>query len=147
MLLLDCPNGFHPIQNKCFKMMSNQKWETSQDDCTRSRGVLLSSIDAHDILIAKKLMEIYGVTKIFLGYHKDPNEIFWVHNWNPKINSYVNFEDRHSNLFTKRYIVLAELIDDNLQYSTMNGYSEQKANAICEYSKTKQYRFLITVIY
>ena len=67
--------------------MASASWSTQYKNCWMSRGVLLSLHNAPtNELIAKKLLESYGVTSIFLGMQRNYQGDSWRSDW------YLNYE-------------------------------------------------------
>ena len=69
---LDCPNGFKPINNRCFRHLStDEPFENHLKNCDKMLGRLLSveTMDANDpnFLVAKKIMTDDSKDTIFLG--------------------------------------------------------------------------------
>ena len=70
--IADCPNGFVPINNRCFRHLStDDTFENHLKNCDKMLGRLLSveTMEANDpdFLVAKKIMDDNSKTTIFLG--------------------------------------------------------------------------------
>ena len=70
-LIIDCPNGFMPINNRCFRHLStDDTFENHLKNCDKMLGRLLSveTMEANDpdYLVATKIMDANSKTTIFL---------------------------------------------------------------------------------
>ena len=72
MFILDCPNGFKLINNRCFRHLStDEPFENHLKNCDKMLGRLLSvetmAENDPNFLVAKKIMTDNSKTTIFLG--------------------------------------------------------------------------------
>ncbi len=69
---LDCPNGFMPINNHCFKWLTDDTISNHHIECDALRGKLLDTSPDNniDILVAKTLMDTFSADSIFAGISK-----------------------------------------------------------------------------
>ena len=68
--LSDCPNGFVPINNKCFKWMTESTFVNQIKNCELVNGKMLSTtFESNDaaVILSLKLMSEHSASKIYLG--------------------------------------------------------------------------------
>lgn len=133
LILLDCPNTFYPIGNKCYKMMEANQWTEQHTNCLRSGGMLLAySSNLEQSLVAVKLMLLHGVDTIFLGAQKHSNEGQWKEDEYDKTDMEWNvFSETHTMIDHK--ILMGKLVGG--QFKLIFGHSRTSASAICQYRK------------
>ena len=73
ILLSDCPNGFVPVNNKCFKWMTESTFVNHIKNCELVNGKMLSttfeSNESNDlaVMLSLKMMNEHSASKIYLG--------------------------------------------------------------------------------
>ena len=70
IIVLDCPNGFKPYNNKCYRWLTQNSFSEHVKNCDLFSGKLLSATfeaTDPDILVAKKMMNSQSQDKIYLG--------------------------------------------------------------------------------
>ena len=69
MKVLDCPNGFVYLNNRCFKVLDDNTYDKHLAICDDMLGELMSVGSSGDVnvLVAKALLTMFSKTKAFLG--------------------------------------------------------------------------------
>ena len=70
ILFSDCPNGFVPVNNKCFKWMTESTFVDHIRNCELINGKMLSTtFESNDpaVKLSLKLMSEHSAPKIYLG--------------------------------------------------------------------------------
>lgn len=70
IFVLDCPNGFRPLNNKCYKWLDENNFVKHIQHCDLRMGTLLSAnFETNDpeVLVAKEMMAEKSKNKIYLG--------------------------------------------------------------------------------
>ena len=134
--IVDCPNGFVPLNNKCFKVMPASNWSNNYIQCLQSRGVLLSIENTMSEKIARKLMKIFSIQSIFTGSQRNNDGKRWNSVWHEEMDIDLKTVDEDYKIFTTRDVIIATLNDDDsFTYESFLGYSTKTAGAICQYGE------------
>ena len=132
----DCPNTFVPINNKCYKMMTDDLWSNQYKNCWMSRGVLLTiHDDAIGEMIAKKLMTYHDLGSIFLGVQRNFVGTKWQSDWYSNSDLEFGIPDDEITTFIKNHVMIATLESDTFSFASADGY--RKEPAICEFGNFK----------
>ena len=132
--VFDCPNGFFPLNNKCFKWLQENTLIKQQKKCDLYRGKLLDTSPhlTKNVLLALKIMTDYSADTIFSGVSQLVN------------GSYVNdmsYSERkltlQSNIetFLDEYGVLSKINSGSNGFDYFPTYASPKTKhpAICEH--------------
>ena len=131
----DCPNTFIPLNNKCYKMMKDDSYSNHYKSCWMSRGVILSFYNNQvGELIAQKLMEVYGVSSVFLGMQKYSSTTKWHSDWYSHFDTCYEIPDDEITTLIKNHVIVATLLSGTFSYASSNGH--EKEDAICEFGKS-----------
>ena len=117
-------------------MMKDDSYSNHYKSCWMSRGVILSFYNNQvGELIAQKLMEVYGVSSVFLGMQKNSSTTKW------HSDTCYEITDDEITTFIKNHVIVATLLSGTFSYASANGH--EKEGAICEFG-TIIYNFILT---
>ena len=135
----DCPNTFVPLNNRCFKIMPVGTWDNLLSSCVFSRGSFLTWVqDPVNEKIAKKLMALFNVEKVFTGLQLN-SEKNWVPGWYKDVEVDFNLAEQRVLAQIKNQVVVAKLDDGEFKYWSGHTNNAGTASAICQYNGGLKY--------
>ena len=116
-------------------MMKDDSYSNHYKSCWMSRGVILSFYNNQvGELIAQKLMEVYGVSSVFLGMQKNSSTTKWHSDCYSHFDTSYEIPDDEITTLIENHVIVATLSSGTFSYASANGH--EKEGAICEYGNS-----------